>query len=163
MGVIAVLGTSRDYDPISRNFAITLDQQIEANLQDYMAGSILVHVTDGLRVHVDIAVYQNAAPCKDNALLSPLLIAEVIGTSTRDFDEETRLKQYQAIASLQNLLFVAENRMEVVYYRRQADGKWALFNTYTSRRDALPIPVEGIIFYVPMSKVYQGDSFADAD
>jgi Uma2 family endonuclease len=51
---------------------------------------------------------------------------EVLSPSTEAYDRGRKFEQYGAIASLQEYLLVASDRMHVDLYTRQADGRWLL-------------------------------------
>lgn len=56
----------------------------------------------------------------------PVLIAEVLSSSTAYYDEYTKWPLYQRIPSLQTFLLVAQDRLLVQHYRRHGSG-WLYF------------------------------------
>jgi Uma2 family endonuclease len=89
---------------------------------------VLVAAT-GLYTYPDVVVVCADPQFTDqrfDALINPNLIAEVLSPSTEAYDRGRKFEQYGAIASLQEYLMVASDRMHVDLYTRQAQGRWLL-------------------------------------
>ena len=57
-------------------------------------------------------------------LVNPLLIVEVLSTSTKGYDFDLKFTAYQSIKSFQEYLLVAQDRPHVTQHVRQPDGQW---------------------------------------
>jgi Uma2 family endonuclease len=57
-------------------------------------------------------------------LLNPTVIIEVLSPSTEKFDRGDKFIAYQKIASLQEYLLVAQDKMLVEHFIRQSDASW---------------------------------------
>ncbi|MDB4940967.1 MAG: uncharacterized protein JWP97_501 [Labilithrix sp.] len=84
----------------------------------------------GLGTYPDVTVVCGAlerdpADATGNTVTNPRVIVEVLSPSTEHYDRGEKLGHYQRIASLEEVVFVADDRREVELVRRQADGVWA--------------------------------------
>lgn len=55
---------------------------------------------------------------------APRLVAEVLSPSTRDYDTFEKLAEYEALDTLDYILFVEPNAPEAALWRRDADRSW---------------------------------------
>ena len=66
-----------------------------------------------------------------DTLLNPILIVEVLSPATEAYDRGEKFQHYRTIDTLQEYLMVAQDRIAVELYRRQADGTWLLSEANT--------------------------------
>src|SRR5262245_51470849 len=57
-------------------------------------------------------------------LVNPLLIVEVLASSTEGYDRGFKFTAYQSIESFHEYVLVAQERLHITRYVRQADGQW---------------------------------------
>lgn len=62
---------------------------------------------------------------KDN-LVNPLLIVEVLSTSTQDYDRGKKFELYRTIESFREYLIIHQDRRFVEHHSKQDDGSWVL-------------------------------------
>lgn len=89
---------------------------------------VLVAAT-GLYTYPDVTVVCGDPQFTDqrfDTLTNPNLIVEVLSPSTEAYDRGRKFEQYGAIASLQEYLLLASDRMHADLYTRQAGGGWLL-------------------------------------
>ncbi len=77
-----------------------------------------------------------------SAVANPILLVEVLSPNTRDFDLSRKLKNYQKIPSLQQLLFIESTERKVTVYSRSTD--WAP-EVISGPDAAVPVLEEGVI------------------
>ncbi|MEO6724216.1 MAG: Uma2 family endonuclease [Blastocatellia bacterium] len=61
---------------------------------------------------------------KGDAILSPLLIVEVLSKTTAGYDRRNKFLYYQEIESFQEYLLIAQDQAAVQHYVRQQNGSW---------------------------------------
>jgi len=82
----------------------------------------------------------------------PLLIVEILSPSTERDDHFVKLPQYQAIASLREILYIESERIAAIVYRRQADGWDAIeIDGPGARLELLTIGLD-----LPLAAIYRG-------
>ncbi len=68
---------------------------------------------------------------RQDTLLNPQLIVEVLSASTEAYDRGRKFEQYKAIGSFCEYLLVASDRVHADLYTRQPDGRWILTSADT--------------------------------
>ncbi len=63
---------------------------------------------------------------KRTTLLNPLLIAEVLSTSTRNFDRGDKFASYRNIETLKHYLLVSQYAFHVEHFYQNDQGRWEL-------------------------------------
>jgi Uma2 family endonuclease len=93
-------------------------------------------------------------------LVNPLLICEVLSSTTAGFDHGGKFTAYQAIESFREYLVVEQARPHVTRYVRQPDGQWL-------RADAIglesSIRLESLGVTLPLSEIYRMIKFPVAE
>lgn len=74
----------------------------------------------------------------NDTLLNPVLVVEVLSKSTARFDREIKLKEYQSVASMREILLVSQDRQHIEVHSRQAK-KWSS-RTFTKSDGEIRIP-----------------------
>lgn len=88
---------------------------------------------------------------KQDMLLNPTLVIEVLSPSTEKLDRGRKFLSYRALNSLQEYLLIAQDEVLVERFVRQADGQW-LFSDATSP-DSI-IELKSINCQLALSEVY---------
>ena len=70
----------------------------------------------------DLVVSGQPGPVLENVVANPVLIVEVLSTSTADRDRLEKRIACQRLPSLQEYVLVAQDKVEVQVYRPQPDG-----------------------------------------
>jgi Uma2 family endonuclease len=79
---------------------------------------------------------------REDTLLNPNVIVEVLSPSTEAYDRGRKLKMYSGIESLTAYLLLASDRVEADLFTRQPGGEWSV--TLTDRpEDTLELPSIG--------------------
>ncbi|MGH9847331.1 MAG: Uma2 family endonuclease [Blastocatellia bacterium] len=85
-------------------------------------------------------------------LINPLLICEVLSSTTAGYDRDEKFMVYQAIESFQEYLLVEQTRPHVTRYLRQPDGQWL-------RADVIglesAVRLESLEVTLPLSEIYR--------
>ncbi|HUP43586.1 MAG TPA: Uma2 family endonuclease, partial [Thermoanaerobaculia bacterium] len=79
----------------------------------------------GLSTYPDLSIAcgdRNVDPLDSQALVDPVVLVEVLSPSTEAYDRGEKLRHYQRIPSLREVLIVAHDRHEVEIWRRSEDG-----------------------------------------
>jgi Uma2 family endonuclease len=63
---------------------------------------------------------------RQDTLLNPTLIVEVLSPSTEAYDRGRKFEHYRSIESLREYVLVSSDRMQVDQFTRQTGGQWLL-------------------------------------
>ena len=75
---------------------------------------------------------------KNDVLLNPLLIIEVLSESTEAYDRGLKFFHYQLIPSLSDYLLVTQDFCRVEHYQRREDPQW-VYSEYHDPQDVVEI------------------------
>jgi Uma2 family endonuclease len=88
---------------------------------------------------------------RQDILLNPAVIVEVMSRSTEDYDCGGKFVGYRKLESLRDYLAVAEHKLYVEHWTRHADDRWVR-TRYTDREQSIEIPSIGCMLV--LSEVY---------
>jgi Uma2 family endonuclease len=63
---------------------------------------------------------------QSDVIANPTLVVEVLSSSTERFDRGDKFAGYRSLPSVIDYLLVAQSRVRIEHYERQADGNWLL-------------------------------------
>ena len=93
-------------------------------------------------------------------LVNPLLIVEVLSTSTEAYDHNGKFIVYQAIESFQEYLVVEQHRPHVTRYVRQPDSQW-LRGDFIGLDSSVKLESLGVV--LPLSEIYRMIKFPSSE
>ena len=115
---------------------------------------IVVNLASELRAYPDVVVacgQPRFADQKEDTLLNPKMIVEVLSPSTETNDRTWKWAHYRRLGSLAEYVMVSQVRYHVEQFLRQPDGAW-LFREYTDAESVLRLPSLGC--EIPLSEIY---------
>lgn len=65
-------------------------------------------------------------PGRNDTVMNPVLVAEVLSDSTQSYDRGDKFAAYRTIPSLQDYLLIAQDSPQVEQYVKQAENQWLL-------------------------------------
>lgn len=93
-------------------------------------------------------------------LLNPQLIVEILSPSTEGYDKGKKFDWYRKIESFQEYLLIAQDRVHVMLYVRQADNKWLLSET-KDLSDTIKLPITNC--ELSLKEIYRRVTFEPHD
>jgi len=63
---------------------------------------------------------------RNDTVINPILIAEVLSTSTQGYDRGDKFAAYRTISTFQEYLLIDQYRYHVEHYHKQAENQWLL-------------------------------------
>ena len=138
--IIPMTGGTPDHNQIAGNFYAVLNFALKR--QPYQ-----VFVTDqrlwipNRRIHTypDIIVVQTPlvfAEGRKDTITNPVMIAEVLSTSTKSYDKDEKFAAYRTIPSFQEYILIDQYTMHVEQYSKTDNNKW-IFSEYSDSHDSL--------------------------
>ncbi len=109
----------------------------------------------------DLVVYCDGGDFtpKDDVLRNPILIVEVLSTSTEDYDLGRKWMRYQQIASLKHYVLIAQDTPSVAVYTREPGGGWH-YDVATGR-DGIAV-LSYLDLSIALSEIYKRVEFPEA-
>ena len=128
--MFAMAGATRIHNLIAANIPQYLGQQLEKTPCERYQSDMRVRVgATGLYAYPDVVVAcspQFVGSQQQQTLLNPVVIVEVLSSSTEAYDRGLKFKHFRTFESLQAYLLVASESVDVELRARQADGQWTI-------------------------------------
>jgi Uma2 family endonuclease len=103
------------------------------------------------RRHVDLGDPAFADDQRDT-VLNPIVIAEVLSPSTRDYELQGEFQSCRILPSLKEYVTVSQKRPDIRYWARQLDNRW-LFTEINSI-DAV-LRLKSVNVALPLADIYE--------
>jgi Uma2 family endonuclease len=153
--VFAMTGARDAHNRIALNFAAALKTALRGSpCRTFMADMKLHIAAADAVVYPDVFVTcdpRNRLPDADVIKRHPSLVVEVISVSTGAYDRGRKFALYRSLPTLQEVLFVEQDRMQVDLFRRNADGRWELYPA--GENDQLVLASVGLA--LPVAALYE--------
>lgn len=155
--VYAMAGASRSHNVLAMNAAGSLHSRLRGKPCRAVGSDQRVKVEEtGLQTYPDVVVYCQDArfdPRHKDTLLEPTVLVEVLSPSTADYDRTTKFDHYKQIPTLTDYVLIAQDRMRIEHYQRDAKGNWLLFVAQDATET---ITLESIEASLSVADVYDG-------
>ncbi len=153
--IFAMAGASRQHNLITGNVVRELGARLRRTPCEVYPSDMRVKVSStGLYTYPDAVVACEEPEFEDaelDTLLNPTVLVEVLSKSTADYDRGQKFEHYRTLASLKEVLFVAQDAAHVVHYRRQTDDTWILSET---RDPEARLALTSIETEIPLAEIY---------
>ena len=118
-------------------------------------------VETGLSTYPDGAVIcGTSARASDDhhAVVNPVLLVEVTSPSTEEYDRGEKLRNYQQLPSLREVLIISHREPRVTLIRREDEGRW----TSSDFRDGQAVTLSSVGMSLEVDDLYR-DGLEDLD
>jgi Uma2 family endonuclease len=126
----AMSGGSVPHAIIIGNLAFSIRTALGSGPCVVVSSDLRVRVsTDGLHTYPDVVVVCGEIKILDgrnDTLLNPILIIEVLSPGTEAYDRGFKSAQYRMLETLQEYALVSQSEPRVEIFRRQSSGDWLL-------------------------------------
>ena len=160
--IFALAGGSADHSLIAGNLVHALNSLLDARpCRVFTSDMRLLIQRSGLYTYPDVSVVCGKVQFverRDDTLLNPLLIFEVLSKATRSYDRGAKFDFYKVIPGLQEVVLVESEHARVECYRRAEGDKWT-FDAYDGL-DAVA-RIESVGCDVPLRSIYHKVSWLD--
>ena len=154
--IFAMTGAKEAHNLIAMNVGAWIRPQLRGRGCRIYPSDMRVKVAAlGLYTYPDLTVVCGTPQFEDqrrDTLLNPLLLIEVLSSSTERYDREMKFRRYQLIPSFAEYLLIAQDRPWIEHHLRQADGSWAQ-TTIEDPAAILTLPTIGCT--LPLALVYE--------
>jgi Uma2 family endonuclease len=161
--MFAMSGASEPHTRIKDNLARHLNNQFDGGPCFAYTSDMKVRVDrTGLYTYPDAVVVCGEIEFlkgRNDVILNPSAVVEVLSPSTEKYDRGWKFRQYQRVPSIQEIVLVAQEEPVVERFVRQADGTWNL--TTVEGLDAV-LAFATVPARVRLADVYAGVTFPDA-
>jgi Uma2 family endonuclease len=160
--IFAFSGGSADHGLIAMNIGHLLAGFLDAKPCRVYNSDVRLHVrASGLYTYPDIMVVCGKVQYlerRNDTVLNPLVIVEVLSPNTRDYDRGGKFELYKQIASFREYVVVDSEQARVECYRRLDDGEWTV-RSFEGLEQVMR--VESLECDLPLSRIYHKVSWLD--
>lgn len=161
--IFAMAGAKYEHNVVKENIARHLGNQLVGGPCRTLTSDMKVKVeATGLIAYPDIVVFCGEPQFLDDrrdVLLNPLIVVEVLSPSTERYDRRTKLRHYQQIPTLMEVVLVSPEEPFVERFARRTDATWSV-EAAIELDEALAfasVPVR-----VPLRAIYAGLTIPEA-
>ena len=131
--IFLMAGSSRKHSLIASNVNASLNVQLKKRDCEVHTSDMRVHIPKtGLFTYPDVLVVcgkPEFLPDKNpDTLTNPILIVEVLSTSTEGYDKGVKFDNYRSLESLREYVLVSQDAKKVMRYTKQSDESWVLMD-----------------------------------
>ena len=128
--IISMPGGTTNHNRISLNLAGSINLAFaQADYEVFMADVKLWIPDEQVYTYPDVMVVAGAVDYhnrRNDIILNPRVIIEVLSKSTEDYDRLGKFALYRTIPSFQEYVLVNQTRIQVEHYTKQAAKRWLL-------------------------------------
>lgn len=155
--VWAMSGGTPDHAAVAGNVLTLLNIQLSGKKCRVFSSDLRVRgVATGLGTYPDVSVVRgrlelDPEDAKRHTVVSPCILVEVLSPSTEAYDRGEKLRQYQQMPSVDEIVLVAHDRPEIEIVRREPDGSWS---RHVARAGELA-ELSSVACALPLGEVYR--------
>jgi Uma2 family endonuclease len=153
--ILAMAGGSYNHNIIAGNINAIFNQFAASNPCVAFTGDMRLLVkSSGLYTYPDamlVCGQVQFAPNRNDTLINPMIIVEVLSPSTRDYDRGLKFELYRAIESLQDYILIDQTRVHVEYFHKLEPERWVLIDYNNSETTLI---IQSIDLNLPISRIY---------
>jgi Uma2 family endonuclease len=145
--IYLMAGATDTHNQLSNNLGASLDEVLVETPCRVYSGDMKVKTgPKGIITYPDVSIVCDEPEFYDNkrmVLANPVLLVEVLSTSTREYDRTSKFSYYRQIPTLRTYLLVEQTGVQVDCYQKQDENTWVL-TTYKNSDDVIKIKVPEI-------------------
>lgn len=153
--VFAMVGATYNHNLITANVARKLGNQLQSGPCTVLSSDMRLRIqTADACCYPDVVVLCDKPAFHDlrkDVLTDATLVAEVLSPSTEGYDPGGKFAFYRGLPGLRQYLLIAQDRLALDLFTRQAEGRW-LLEAYTDPE--ADIPLESIGCTLRLGEVY---------
>jgi Uma2 family endonuclease len=138
--IIHKTGGTPDHNQLAGNFYAILNFALKRQpYQVFVTDQRLWIPNRKIHTYPDIMVVQTPlvfAEGRKDTIINPVMIAEVLSTSTKGYDKDEKFAAYRTIPDFQEYILIDQYTMHVEQYSKTDNNKW-IFSEYSNSHDSL--------------------------
>lgn len=153
--IYAMAGGSPDHAALAATIIGLLRSTIPPGCRVFTSDLRIRVPASGLSTYPDVAVIcGRTARAADDALAvtNPVLLVEVTSDSTEDYDRGEKLRHYQSLPSVREILLVSHREPSLTVHRREGTG-WITVDAGTGQT----VTLEAVAAHLAVDEVYRDE------
>ncbi len=157
--IVAMSGGSMRHARLGANMLGQLYVALQGSECEAFTSDFRVRASSQIYVYPDVVVVcgnPELADERQDILLNPRVIVEVLSPSTEHHDRGVKFQNYRTIESLRDYILVAQDRISIEQYTRGLPPTWTLREYQTASETLL---IESIGVSLPLAAIYNRIEF----
>ncbi|QMW21512.1 Uma2 family endonuclease [Sandaracinobacteroides saxicola] len=152
--IVAMAGGTRRHAQVQGNLFVALHSRLRGSPCRPFGSDMAIKTSDSSVRYPDASVVcgVTAADDAETSFDNPMLIAEILSPTTRDNDLGTKLKEYEALASLEMILFIDPADETIRLHQRLGPDSWRI-----DKRLEGDIPLPSLNITLPRAEIFARD------
>ncbi len=162
--IVPMTGGTTNHNKIALNFAASLKFALRGQDYDIYIGDVRLWIPRYRQyTYPDVMVIQGEplyTGTGTTTVMNPLLIAEVLSKSTKNYDQGDKFLYYRSIPEFKEYILIDQRRYHVMQHTKTLDGKWLL--TEHESEEAI-LELSSIKFQINLSDIYEKVNFEEGE
>lgn len=161
--IVTMNGGTTNHNKIALNLASFLKFALRGRNYEIYIGDVRLWIPRYRQyTYPDVMVIQGQpiyTGTNTTTVMNPLLIAEVLSKSTKNYDQGDKFLYYRSIPEFKEYILIDQTQYHVMQYVKTAEDKW-LFTEYESENSVLTL--QSIEFEIAFRDLYEQVNFAES-
>ena len=162
--IIVMTGGTPNHNKIAGNFYAALNFSLKRQpYQVFITDQRLWIPQRRIYTYPDVMVVAGElelAEGRKDTITNPVLIAEVLSKSTRNYDQVEKFAAYRTIGTFQEYVLIDQYTMHVEHYYKTAPTKW-IFSEYDG--EEMMLSLSAFSFEISLADIYDKVDFTTSD
>jgi Uma2 family endonuclease len=157
--IIAMSGGSARHSKLQVNLTLEIETALRGTPCQTFSADLRVRVSPRMYTYPDLTVVCGKPVLADerqDILLNPTVIVEVLSPSTEHYDRGVKFQCYRGIESLRDYILVAQDQIRIEQYTRGEANTWTLRDYHDIRETLL---IESVRVSLPLASIYERIEF----
>ena len=159
--IIEMTGGSINHNRLVRNLIRLLDNALRKTIYEVFPSDLRLWIPQYNRgLYPDLMIIAGEPLFSDNRndeILNPCVIIEVLSPSTSGYDRGDKFRYYRSIPQLNQYLLVSQEEILIESYSKTSENNW-LLQEYTPAREIIALDSLGIS--LNLADIYEGIDFS---
>jgi len=161
--IIQMSGGTINHNRITRNLTILFGNSFQGKPYEVFMSDLRLWIPQYRRgTYPDVMVIEGQPifnEGRQDEVINPLLIVEVLSNSTRGFDRNDKFRFYRSIPELREYVLIEQNEFFIEQFIKTESGQW-LFQEYQG--DAAKVSFTSVGVQMSMIDIYEGVIFEES-
>jgi Uma2 family endonuclease len=162
--IVPMTGGTTNHNKLAGNFYANLKFALRGQDYDIYIGDVRLWIPRYRQyTYPDVMVIQGEplyTGTGTTTVMNPLLIAEVLSKSTKNYDQGDKFLYYRSIPEFKEYILIDQRRYHVMQHTKILDGKWLL--TEHESEEAI-LELSSIKFQIKLSDIYEKVNFEEGE
>ncbi|AFZ17243.1 Uma2 family endonuclease [Allocoleopsis franciscana] len=162
--IVPMTGGTTNHNKIALNFAANLKFGLKGQKYDIYIGDVRLWIPRYRQyTYPDVMVIQGQPTytgTNTTTVMNPLLIAEVLSKSTKNYDQGDKFLYYRSIPELREYILIDQSQYHLMQYVKTAEGQW-LFTEFEAEDSVFSL--QSVDFKIAFSELYERINFAEGE